>query len=244
MPIISITPPASPSPVSISLDTLKRSDTNTTPAGTSLPIAFVNVGGGVWTATFTDTGTPSPAWYFYNATIFTLVTTTSSNGSIQGVGSPATGIYTNQTAMEQLQGVPNISEWSNVNASDSGTSVANIQNAIDRIDVLINYTAQYYGYATPITAASCITYLQEVACDLAICELYLKRGIRDTAAGGYGQFQQRRAEALSSLRRIFKNRINDAGRLVKVAPFVEIDPNLWPIGITPTFLAGFPALVP
>jgi hypothetical protein len=247
-------------PSSVSLRTLTRADTGTTPVGISPPLPQnMTLANGAWTYSFTDTQTPATGYNYTYQMNWSDGSSDPGSGfmSADAASGTATGYYAVESDIDNVYGSFNVALWSNKNGQaqtdGNGNPVADetqVQAALNAIDAKINYLASIYKYATPLpTTIANWPQLNQLAAEAAGIKLYIARGIQDSGNDQTGKFEARwnavmgyvnaaGKEIPGEIERMFIDKaFADAPRkaTVTAAPFVVISPTITPYRSSSSF---------
>lgn len=222
---INIGPITGDTATAVSVVTLLRGDTNTAPAGVTLPIALA-LSGSLWGGSFTES---SPAAYY----LATYTVTFSDGGMVgpyalvvSGEASSAIGFWTNQTNIERFIGQQLGANLSNVNQNSNIADPSGYADAIAYAESFINYQLSLFGYPTGVTSPAFPTpsfayaAFNNAATILAAYWLYVKRGIFDDKDKAGGKFAKLKEDAETEIKAIVRNKIPDVARNFKQGPAV------------------------
>lgn len=177
-------------PSSISVLTLMRADTGTTPAGVSLPHAMT-LANGAWTYSFTDRQSPSTGYNYTYQLNWSDGSSDPGSGFLPAatVTGTAAGYYASQSDLGNKYDLMNISIWSNksgqATADSNGNPTPNetaVQYALTLADDEINRFFDGSGFIVPLSPVGPL--ITDWAVTIAAYILYTARGIRDEKVGG------------------------------------------------------------
>jgi hypothetical protein len=201
---------------SLSLLTLTRADTGLTPAGVTLPLAFVDDGGGAWSVTFTDPATAPANGYAYTFAV------TWPDGSTDGpfagtLGAAQAGnAYATQAQVQSIFDAYVLSGLTDLGrlGTPGHIDTVHLQAGFDGDQSFIDWIAYLYEYATPIPRTipqSQWARLSRLAAEDTFVECYVAAyGLFDAKTPGFGgQMATRRIQLRGDRSKNIKGDIED-----------------------------------